>query len=94
MAEDHDVWVCKRHSLYSKNDLHMDTREIRITPASLMATFRSPGVSGGKTVVFSDASAFLEGQSSSAGIQVLRMLETFTGTCKAQTNVFWNLRIS
>lgn len=94
MAEDHGVWVCKRHTLYSKNDLHTDTGEVRITPALLMASFCSPGASGGKTVLFSDGSVFLEGQSSSAGIQVLRKLETFTGVCKAQTNMFWNLRIT
>lgn len=71
----------------------MDT-EVRITPALLMASFCSPGASGGKTVFFSDGSVFLEGQSSSAGIQVLKKLETFTGVCKVQTNVFWNLRMT
>lgn len=94
MAEDHGVWVCKRHTLYSKNVSYTDTGEIRITPALLMVVFCSPGALGGKTLVFSDGSVFLEGQSSSAGIQVLWKLETFIGVCKVQINVFWNLRMT
>lgn len=38
-----------RHSLLSKNDLHMNTGGIRMTPTSILATFCSPGVPGGKT---------------------------------------------
>lgn len=83
-----------RHSLLSKNDLRMNTGGIRTTPTSILATFCSPGVPGGKTLVSSDGSALLEGWSSSAGIQVLRKLETFTHDCKARANGFWNLRMT
>jgi len=61
----------------------MNTGGRSITPALLLAAFCSPGVPGRKTLVSRDGSALLEGQSSSAGIQVLRKLETFTHVCKA-----------
>lgn len=86
--------LTSRHSLLFKNDLHMNIGGIRVTPASLLATFCRPGVPEGKTLVLSDGSALLEGQSSSAGIQVLSKWATSACGCKAYPTVFWNLKVT
>lgn len=74
----HVLNLTGRHSLLSKNNLYMNTGGIRTTPTLLSAALCNPDVPGGKTLVLSDGSAFLENHSSSSGIHVLRKSETFT----------------